>query len=222
MPQFSSWLYVPWTVLEALGRHFFQSHLENCGIMDRSIEWSRGVQSGQFLVAGTSVIRHTSCVKNCSLGFILKPWWFHFNIAVSDSFWNRTGINVRVKNYSLHLHFHREWNHCSFKMNSRLQYYWNHCGFKMNLRLQLSPAIWQLKNGLMALPVSFLVPGNGVVLPWRENRRWWWPRDLCPRAPGRAALSGPSLILTRREGTSGCFRGRATTWWLTELYRTRL
>ena len=103
--------------------------------------WTRWVPSGQKTGAGTVVIWLTSWVKSCSLRFILKPWWFHFNGAVSDSFWNCSGFNVRVKNCSLHWLLYSEWNHCGFKMNPRLQYHWNHCGFKMNPRLQLVPAI---------------------------------------------------------------------------------
>ena len=67
-------------------------------------------------------------------------------------------------------------------MNPRCQLVWNHCGFKMNPTSQLFPAIRQLKNGLMALPVSFLVPGarqqQNINKKWHPHNRPFQSTDL--------------------------------------------
>ena len=111
-------------------------------------------------------------------------------IDSSDSFWNQSGFNsiltprIHLDTALVSTQYEREicylesllwyWNQCGFKMNPRCQLVWNHGGFKINPKCQFFPAIGQLKNGLMALPVSFLVPGaypmpNSTVLSTRAR-----------------------------------------------------
>ena len=116
----------------------------------------RGVPSGHILVAGTDVIWRQIGVKSWCLRLVLKPHWFQFNIDTSDSSWNHIGFKSV---WGELLSFNSSpwyWNQRGFKVIPRRQLQWNHCGFKMNPRRQLFPAIWRLKNGLMALPVLFL------------------------------------------------------------------
>ena len=140
--------------------------LNPLGMENTQISWTfsdtqypRGVPSGQKAVAATDAIWRKNGAKSWHLGFILKPEWSQFNIDTSGSSWN-IGFNSvweeNLPSWTSTLILKPEQFQKESETPTCLKPLW----FQNESEESTFSCYKATKNGLMALPVSFLVPGN--------------------------------------------------------------